>query len=61
MALTLTTVSGLSPNTTYFLFVNACAAGACSNYTAFGSTVTLANAPALLSTFSNVRSDWPDC
>ena len=49
------TVSGLIPNTTYFLFVNACASGVCSSYTAIGSTITLANAPALPSTFSNVN------
>ena len=48
------TVSGLAPNTTYFLFVNACASDGCSSYTALGSTITLANAPALPSTFSNV-------
>ena len=53
-ALSTATVSGLIPNTTYFLFVNACAAGACSSYSAVGSTITLANAPALPSTFSNV-------
>ena len=53
-ALSTATVSGLIPNTTYFLFVNACAAGACSSYTALGSTITLANAPALPSAFSNV-------
>ena len=53
-ALSTATVSGLIPNTTYFLFVNACASGTCSIYTALGSTITLANAPALPSTFSNV-------
>ena len=53
-ALSTATVSGLIPNTTYFLFVNACASGACSSYTALGSTITLVNAPALPSTFSNV-------
>ena len=53
-ALSTATVSGLIPNTTYFLFVNACVSGACSTYTALGSTITFANAPALPSTFSNV-------
>ena len=53
-ALSTATVSGLVPNTTYFLFVNACASGVCSSYTALGSTITLANAPALPGTFSNV-------
>ena len=53
-ALSTATVSGLISNTTYFLFVNACASGTCSSYTALGSTITLANAPALPSTFSNV-------
>ena len=53
-ALSTATVAGLAPNTTYFLFVNACAAGVCSSYTAVGSTITLANAPALPSSFSNV-------
>ena len=55
-ALSTATVSGLVPNTTYFLFVNACAAGTCSSYTALSSTITLANAPALPSTFSNVSA-----
>ena len=54
-ALSTATVSGLLPNTTYFLFVNACASGVCSSYTALGSTLTLANAPALPSTFSNIN------
>ena len=53
-SLSTATVSGLVPNTTYFLFVNACASGTCSTYTALGSTITLANAPALPGTFSNV-------
>ena len=53
-ALSTATVSGLVPNTTYFLFVNACAEGPCYSYTALGSTITLANAPALPSTFSAV-------
>ena len=50
----LATVSGLVPNTTYFLFVNACASGSCSIYTALGSTITLANTPGLPSAFNNV-------
>ena len=39
------TVSGLGPNTTYFMFVSACGF-ACSSYASAGSTVTLA-APAI--------------
>lgn len=41
---TAASVSGLAPNTSYYLFVSACGAG-CSAYTALGSTYTLA-APA---------------
>jgi DNA-binding beta-propeller fold protein YncE len=46
------TVASLTPNTTYFGFVNACDAVGCSAYTAFGSTVTWANPPTTLSTTS---------
>jgi DNA-binding beta-propeller fold protein YncE len=44
------TVDSLTPNTTYFGFVNACDAVGCSAYTAFGSTVTWANPPAAIAT-----------
>ncbi|MFI5346994.1 MAG: fibronectin type III domain-containing protein [Elusimicrobiota bacterium] len=43
------TVSGLVPNTTYFLFVSACNTG-CSAYTALGSSLTLAAPAVSLST-----------
>ncbi|MDE2511403.1 MAG: hypothetical protein KGL74_09795, partial [Elusimicrobia bacterium] len=43
------TVTGLAPNTTYFLFVAACNSG-CSAYTAAGSTATLAQPAVSLST-----------
>ncbi|HXT00706.1 MAG TPA: hypothetical protein VN915_08540 [Elusimicrobiota bacterium] len=45
------TVSGLGPNTTYFLFVSACAGG-CSAYASLGSTITLAEPAVGLSTTS---------
>ena len=55
------TVSGLIPNTTYFLFVNACASGVCSSFnTAIGSTITLANAPALPEYVQQCEPDQPD-
>jgi fibronectin type 3 domain-containing protein len=43
------TVSGLTANTTYSLFVKACDTAGCSSYTAMGSTVTLAAVPTLSS------------
>jgi hypothetical protein len=43
------TVSGLAPDTTYFLFVSACAGG-CSPYALLGSTITLAGPAVSLST-----------
>lgn len=48
------TVAGLAPNTTYFLFVNACGAG-CSAYSAISATVTLA-APAVSLSTSAISS-----
>jgi fibronectin type 3 domain-containing protein len=48
------TVSGLAPNTTYFLLVSACGAG-CSSYTPLGSTITLA-APAITLSTTSVSS-----
>ena len=45
------TVSGLGPNTSYFLFVTACGAG-CSPYALIASTFTLANPAVGLSTTS---------
>ncbi|MDE2489214.1 MAG: hypothetical protein KGM24_00090 [Elusimicrobia bacterium] len=47
--LTTATVSGLSPNTTYWLAASACGDG-CSAYAAVGSTVTLAASAVSLST-----------
>ena len=44
------TVIGLTPNTTYFGFVQACNGAGCSANTAVGSTVTWANPPVSLST-----------
>ena len=40
-------VTGLTPNTTFYLFVNACNSSGCSPYTSLGSTTTLASAPSL--------------
>ncbi len=48
------TLAGLGPNTTYFMFVAACA-NDCSSYTALGSTITLA-APAVALSSSSVSS-----
>ena len=45
------TVSGLAPNTTYFMFVSACGLG-CSPFKQFGSTITLAAPAVSLSTQS---------
>lgn len=39
-------VQGLAFNTRYFVFVNSCEDGACSDWTALGSSATLANPPA---------------
>ena len=47
-------VSGLTPNTTYFAWVQACAV-TCSSFTALGSTVTLANLPQAAA-FSNLTA-----
>ncbi|MBK8576531.1 MAG: hypothetical protein IPN90_12940 [Elusimicrobia bacterium] len=44
------TANALTPNTTYFGFVNACNGAGCSAYRAVGSTVTWANPPVSLST-----------
>ncbi|MBL0349145.1 MAG: hypothetical protein IPP68_02055 [Elusimicrobia bacterium] len=41
-------VQGLTLNTRYYLFVNSCESGACSDWTALGSSATLANPPAEL-------------
>jgi|GEM_PF-5369684 len=47
------TVSGLTPNTTYFVAVDACnIALGCSPFTNLGSTVTMANPPVFLTTTS---------
>ncbi len=48
------TVSGLAPNTSYFMFVSACGAG-CSPFGAFGSTYTLA-APAVSLSSTSISS-----
>lgn len=42
------TLQGLSLNTRYYLYVNSCEDGACSDWTALGSSATLANAPTAL-------------
>jgi|GEM_PF-1956207 len=55
-------VEGLSPNTTYYLFVRANAPGASSSWAAYAATATLANVP-VPDTFTNistgaVRFNW---
>lgn len=46
---TVDSISGLTPNTTYFLFLNACDDSHCTEFTSAGEAVTLAKTPRLKS------------
>jgi hypothetical protein len=56
------TVTGLVPNTTYFLFLTACGAGSCANYRVLESTITLAALPVAAAydqvTAGGLRANW---